>query len=409
MGARRNSRLLIALSGLGFAALGLPDGVLGVAWPSVRTTFALPLDALGALLVASTAGYVTASAASGRIVARIGIGALLALSCAATALAQFGYAAAGSWPAIVALGVVGGLGAGAIDAGINLFAATNCSTRTLALLHAGYGLGTTAGPAIMTPLLMSGAGWRAGFALLASIQLALACGFAAVRSLWPRPPEVQREGGARPTLSRTLHLRTAQLGAAGFFVYVGIEAAAGAWLYSLLASTRGASMASAGAAVSLYWAGLLVARVLLALAPIASTPGAVLRGATGMLALAATTLALDLGLTADRAAIALLGLAAGPIFPALIAATPKRVPDAHAANAVGLSVAAAAAGQALLPAGIGLVADSIGIEAIPRLIAAAALILVGIVFALERADASAMRIKDIRHGLSQRGSASPRS
>lgn len=116
MTAKHGSRLLLGLSCLGFAALGLPDGVLGVAWPPLRAEFGLPLDALGALLVASTAGYVASSAASGRIVARIGIGALLALSCAATALALCGYALAGSWPAIVALGIVAGLGAGAIDA-----------------------------------------------------------------------------------------------------------------------------------------------------------------------------------------------------------------------------------------------------------------------------------------------------
>src|SRR4030095_15243298 len=103
-GERGRARLLLAVSFLGFAALGLPDGVLGVAWPSVRSTFGLPLDALGALLIASTTGYVASSAVSGRIVARIGIGELLALSCAVTALALCGYALAGSWPVIVALG-----------------------------------------------------------------------------------------------------------------------------------------------------------------------------------------------------------------------------------------------------------------------------------------------------------------
>src|SRR5262245_49817443 len=120
----RDSRLLLGLSCVGFFALGLPDGVIGVAWPSIRADFSLPVDALGAFLVASTLGYVTSSAASGRVLTRIGIGALLALSCATTALALCGYALAGSWPAIVALGVMAGLGAGAIDAGINLYAAT---------------------------------------------------------------------------------------------------------------------------------------------------------------------------------------------------------------------------------------------------------------------------------------------
>jgi fucose permease len=388
--AARSAQGLLVLSFLGFAALGLPDGVLGVAWPSMRAAFALPIDALGPLLVASTAGYVAASAASGRIAARIGIGALLAVSCAATGLAQIGYASAGAWAVIVALGVVAGLGAGAIDAGINHHAATHHSPRTVSLLHAGYGLGTMAGPALVTPLLLSGAGWRAGYALLAGVQLTLAVGFAAVRSRWPAAVSTPASGGEGPTLARTLQLRAALLGSAGFFVYVGIEAAAGAWLYSLLLS-RDVAMARAGAAVSLYWGGLLVGRVMLALAPIAAAPGGVLRGATGVLALAAAVLALDLGARADLAAVAALGLAAGPIFPSMIAATPRRVPASHAANAVGVSVAAAAAGQALLPAGLGVAAGALGVEAIPRLLAAAALVLVAIAAALDRARSHAAR------------------
>jgi fucose permease len=366
---------LLCLSCLGFAALGLPDGVLGVAWPSLRASFALPLDALGALLVATTVGYVVSSAASGRILARMRLGTLLALSCTLTALALCGYALAPSWLAIVALGALAGLGAGAIDAGINLYAATHHSARTLGLLHAGYGLGTSLGPAIMTPLLMAGPGWRAGYAALAVGQLALALAFTATRRRWPPLQRAATPAAAGAPLARTLGLREARLGMAGFFVYVGIEAAAGAWLYSLLVGARGASMASAGAAVTTYWGGLLVGRVLLAMAPERLEPGAVLRVATAALALAAALLALDLGSTANAAAIAALGLAAGPIFPSLITATPRRVAPAHAANAVGVCVAAAAAGQSLLPAGIGAAADALGLEAIPALLAAATLLL----------------------------------
>jgi fucose permease len=394
--------VLLALSFLGFAALGLPDGVLGVAWPSMRGTFGLPLDALGALLIASTTGYVASSAVSGRIVARIGIGALLALSCAATALALCGYGLAGSWPVVVALAVVAGLGAGAIDAGINLYAATQHPPRTLALLHAGYGLGTTAGPAIMTALLMADAGWRAGYAVLGAIQLTLALGFATVRRRWPQPQSGSRDPEQTASLAQTLRLRVAQLGAAGFFVYVGIEAGAGAWIYSLLVGARGVSMAAAGAAVSTYWGGLFASRVLLAFAPRALGPGPILRIASAGLAFAAGAIALDLGPAADTAAIAALGLAAGPIFPALIAATPRRVAPAHAANAVGISVAAAAAGQALVPAVIGAAADVLGLEAIPRGTTACAVVLCAIVRALERTARSARR-----YAVASEGSAPP--
>jgi fucose permease len=375
MTANLDSRMMLGLCCLGFAALGLPDGVIGVAWPSVRSDFRLPLDALGALLVASTAGYVASSAASGRLLARMGVGTLLAASCAMTALALCGYALAGSWPVVVALGVVAGLGAGAIDAGINLYAATNHSGRTLGLLHAGYGLGTTVGPLIMTRLLMAGSGWRAGYAMLAGALITLALCFAATSGRWPGPSRRRADSEGEVSLAQSLRLRTVHLGIATFFVYVGIEAGTGAWIYSLLTGARGVSMAAGGTAVSIYWAGLVVGRVLLALAPVSFEIGLVLRGATIALAFATFALALDLGAAVNVAAIALMGLAAGPIFPSLIAETPRRVASVHTANAVGVSVAAAAAGQSLLPAGIGIAADSMGLEAIPWLLTMAAVVL----------------------------------
>jgi fucose permease len=141
-----SGRTLIPLSFLAFVALGLPDGVLGVAWPSIRGAFGLPLDALGALLVTATTGYVVASFSSGWLLARFSVGGVLASSCAVTAASLLGYASSPTWPAMVACGLVAGLGAGAIDAGLNTWVAAAHGARMLNLLHACYGLGTSAGP-----------------------------------------------------------------------------------------------------------------------------------------------------------------------------------------------------------------------------------------------------------------------
>ena len=119
MTAARSGLVLLGLAFLGFVSLGLPDGLLGVAWPEIRSDFSLGPSALGPLLFASTCGYVASSAAAGWLLARVGVGALLGASCAATALALLGYVAAGAWPLVVACGVLAGLGAGAIDAGLN--------------------------------------------------------------------------------------------------------------------------------------------------------------------------------------------------------------------------------------------------------------------------------------------------
>src|SRR5262245_45667173 len=174
----RRRMALVALSFLGFASLGLPDGVLGVAWPSMRRDFGLPLDALGTLLVSTTAGYVTSSFLAGALLRRMSVGLLLALSCLTTGATLLGYAAAPVWAVVVALGASAGLGAGAIDAAINTFAATNFAPRTLHLLHAAYGIGTTAGPLWMTSVLMSGYGWQRGYLAIGAVQLLLALGFA---------------------------------------------------------------------------------------------------------------------------------------------------------------------------------------------------------------------------------------
>src|SRR5439155_10217430 len=166
-----------------------------------------------------------------------------------------------------------------------------------------------------------GSGWREGYAILAGAQLALALCFAASRRQWPTPASVSEISGSGAPLTQTLRLGAVQLAVASFFLYVGIEAAVGAWLYSLLIGARGISMAGAGAAVSTYWGGLLLARVLLAVAPVRLEPRRVLGVATAVLALSAGALAVDLGPALTWAAIGGLGLAAGPIFQALIAAS----------------------------------------------------------------------------------------
>jgi len=390
----RRRTALVVLSFLGFASLGLPDGVIGVAWPSMRREFGLPLDALGALLVSTTAGYVTSSFLAGAFLARVSVGALLALSCLATGATLLGYAAAPLWAVVVALGVIAGLGAGAIDAGINTFAATNFPSRTLHLLHAAYGVGTTAGPVWMTSVLMGGFAWQRGYLAIGAIQLLLAAGFAATLRLWPGPAQ-RAAAGATPSasLGETLRLRAAQLGAAAFFLYLGVEATAGAWLYSLLEQGRGISMAMAGSAVSLYWGGLLVGRIGFGFAPNSLRPESLLPPCIAGLVAFAALLALDLGPTAGFVAAAGLGLSAAPIFPALIGATPERLGPSHTANTVGLQVAVAALGQSSVPALTGVLADHGGLEWVPRVILGLALALLAVNTLLARAPQGAPAIE----------------
>src|SRR4051794_35114804 len=146
----RSTRLVPPLAAIAFVSLGLPDGLLGVAWPSMHEFFGVELDALGALLIATTTGYVVSSFSSGRLLRRSNLGTVLAGSCLLTASGLLGYASARHWLPVLALGSVLGLGAGAIDAALNTYVATHHSARMLNWLHACFGVGAASGPLIMT-------------------------------------------------------------------------------------------------------------------------------------------------------------------------------------------------------------------------------------------------------------------
>jgi fucose permease len=363
--------LLLVLSYAGFVAIGLPDGLLGVAAPGMRASFGVGLDALGELLLAFMVGYLASSVASGWAMQRLGgPGGLLAWSCGVTAASLFGYALAPSWLGLVACGPLAGLGAGAIDAGLNTVAARTFSARTITWLHASYGVGATAGPALMTAVLESGGSWRLGYALVAATQLALAWAFGVTCRGWPAGHSAGDRLEDAPPLRSTLRLPAAWLGIAVFLLYTGIEAGAGVWAYSLLTEARGMAPPLAGACVSAYWASFAAARVAAGAIVNRVGPSAMLRASTAGIPLAAALLWLAPQPAVSALGLVLLGVACAPVYPALMATTPRRVGDAHTAGAVGLQVAGATLGQQILPALLGVLAARHGLEVVaPALLA----------------------------------------
>ncbi len=382
MNPKRRVGLLLGLSYVGFVSLGLPDGLLGVAWPSIRARFGLELDALGPLLVALTAGYVFASFSSGRLLAQINLGALLAASCAATAASLLGYALAPAWSVLVGFGLLAGLGAGAIDAALNTYVATHHSARTLNWLHACYGVGAASGPAVMTSVLTAGRPWQRGYFLVALGQIALALCFLVTRSSWPTVAGGPRDGATRAAKTAsgraTLSLPAAWLGMAAFFLYVGLEQSAGAWAYSFLTEARGVGVAVAGTWVTLYWGALTVGRVVFGILAGRARLDALVRGALVAIAAAAALIAFDPFPAASPIGLALLGFACGPIFPSLIASTARRLGAAHAANGVGFQVAAAALGQALIPWLVGGIAQRSSLDVLGPLLLGFAVVLIAV-------------------------------
>lgn len=385
MTSTRSGTLLIVLAYVGFVSLGLPDGLLGVATPSIRASFGLAPEDIGALLISFTAGYLLSSFVSGPAVAHAGVGALLAASCLATAASLAGYATTTSWAVMLACAVLSGLGAGAIDVGLNTWVATHHGARTVNWLHACYGVGASTGPVLMTAVLASDRSWRHGYALVGAGQLVLALGFASTRRLWSAPGDVsddvlapEREAAhASPraaahvvAVRATLRLPAAWLGAACFFLYTGLEATTGVWTYSMLTQSRGVPIAEAGLWVSAFWGGLTVGRFLFGFVAERAPLASLLRASLAAIALGALLLALDAGAAASAAGLVLCGLAMAPIFPSLIATTPERVGLGHTGNAVGLQVAAATLGASLVPAATGVLVGREGLEVVAPVVLA---------------------------------------
>jgi len=373
----QRSFALLTLNFLAFVSLGLPDGLLGVAWPSLRATFALPLDALAPLLASFTTGYVVSSFAAGPVLGYWNVGGLLAASCLLTGLSLAGYATATLWIIVIAAAGLGGIGAGAIDVGVNAYVATHHGPRMLNWMHAAYGIGAASGPMVMTSVLVSGRSWQCAYAVVAAGQLVLAAAFVANRALWP--PLVRSDGklaSHRPPIVDTLGLMATWLGAAAFFAYTGLEAIAGVWAYSVLTSVRGLSIAHAGLGVSLFWTGLTVGRIVFGFVVDRASLATLLRGALLLLVLGAGLVCSPGSAYFAVLGFALLGLGAGPVFPSFMSDTPRRVGENHATNVIGFQVAAAALGQALLPALVGYLAQSHGLTIVAPVLLTGALVVV---------------------------------
>ncbi len=360
--------------------------MLGLAWPSIPTEFGVPLDGLGLQLLVGVAGALTTSFASGWTVRRLGIGRLLALSAFLSAAGLAGLALAPSWAAMVAVVLVGGLGAGAIDAGLNAHAALHFSPRLLNWLHAAYGLGAALGPLVMAAVFDRDQSWRLGYLLVAAVAAALGLAFLLTARRWEDAPSQAGPAPAAATGRPIPPIPPLPLGLslALFFVYAGVEATAGQWSFTLFTEARGVSAVVAGLWVSAYWSCFTGGRVLFGV--VASRLLAAVLVRTSLLAMlaSATVMWLSPG-AAGLVALAVLGFAAAPVYPALIGATPGRLGERSARNAISFQVGVGAVGLAALPGLGGFLAERLGLAVLGPFLVLACLLLVARHEALLRA------------------------
>jgi fucose permease len=367
------SVLLIAY--LAFISLGLPDALLGVAWPSLRTGFGLPQSGLGAVLIGATIGYFLSSFFTGRLLRLMSVGVLLIVSCSLVVVSLVGYAMAPAWVIFVFFSIPAGLGGGAIDAGLNTYGAAHFSLRHMNWLHAFYGVGAMIGPALLTLVLIKGLSWRLGYVLVGTILLGMTIAFIKTRSLWGSAGThvTEKHYEPIPTIKALRH-PIVGLQIAIFFVYTGLEVAAGQWSFTYLTERHNVDTALAGFLTGFYWGFLAAGRFLLGL--IADRIGAdrLLRLSTTGIVVGSLMYAF---LPAGFAIVGLLliGLLLAPIYPTLMSRTPDRLLPAYVSHSIGFQVSAAMLGAAAIPSLAGVVASAAGIAATGVVVLVAAAVL----------------------------------
>lgn len=412
--ARQIRASLLLLAYLAFVSLGLPDGLLGVGWPSIRSEFTVRTDAVGLLLTSGTVGYLVSSVVAGFSIARLGVGWLLAGSTALASLALTGYASSPGLPVMIGCALLLGLGSGAIDAGLNAYAAGAFGPRHMNWMHACFGLGVAIGPLVMTTTLSAGHSWRWGYAVVAGAQALLALAFVLTVRTWtsrgraderpgpagvspgptgpddlvvpapagpdavvPAPAGPSDRAADRPVRIReTLALPAVWFGALTFAVYVAIEVGAGLWAFLLLTEARGMAAAAAGLCVSLYWGSLFVGRVVQGVLVERLGTGPMLVGSMVGMLTGAVLLAVPGPAWLAVSGLAVLGFGAAPVFPLLTLTSAERVGRRHADRAIGVQIGAAALGGALIPAGLGVLIGRTSVAVLgPALVVASVVML----------------------------------
>ena len=382
---RRSTVPLIAIAFATLLITALPGSAQGVAWPSIRASFHLPLDALGALLIARMVGGLLTSLNSGRLIAALGMGHSLAIGMAVYTGGILGYVLAPAWWVMVLCGLVGGLGSGLVGASINTHFAARHGPSLMVWLHACFGLGSALGPAIATLLLAGGLPWRWIYGLIAALFALLLAGYVLTRRQWqisasaPSSSQVSAtQAGVALAGSRdSLRVPAVWMGITLFFVFTGLQVTGGQWSYTLLTEGRSIAPAVAGMWVSIYWGSLTVGRIVVGFAARYVQTVPLLRLAMAGATIGAVLIWWHPSVLLSFLGLALMGFAQAPMYPLSMSETPERVGVQHAANAIGFQSAGSSLGWSFVPSLVGMVATSHGLEVIgPFMVALAVLTMI---------------------------------
>ncbi len=357
---------LIAIIYLAFVSLGLPDGLLGAAWPAMHADLGAAVSLAGAISVVICLGTIVSSLMTDTLVRRLGTGRLTAASVALTAVALFGFSTCTALWQLVLWAIPYGLGAGAVDAALNAFVATHYAARHMNWLHCCWGIGAAGGPMVMSWQMSGATGWPGGYRVVGVVQVALVAAIALSLPLWhDRTGATGEKGGvygaerAAATRRELLSRPGVPQAMAGFLCYCALESSCGLWASTFLVLGHGVSAQTAALLASLFYAGITVGRFLSGVLTLRLDGRQLLRLGEVVMALGIVSMLVAPGVVALGAGLALLGLGCAPIYPQMIQLTPKRFGTDGAQSLMGMQMACAFVGSMAFPPLMGLVVEGV--------------------------------------------------
>lgn len=358
-------QLLLVIIYLAFISLGLPDSLLGSAWPVMYREFSVPVSYAGGISMIIAAGTIVSSLQSDRLTKKLGTGKVTAFSVLMTAAALFGFSISHSYAALCLWAVPYGLGAGSVDASLNNYVALHYASRHMSWLHCMWGVGASLGPYIMGYALTGGRGWNMGYRYIAILQIGLTAILFFSLPLWKkRTAEGTEQSGEESVAPLSLRQIFSIPGAkeimVTFFCYCALEQTAGLWASSYLVLQRGLSAETAAGFAGLFYIGITAGRAAGGFLTMKLNDTQMIRLGQGLILCGAVLLLLPFGETTALCGLVITGLGCAPIYPSVIHSTPAHFGADKSQAVIGVQMASAYVGTCLMPPVFGFLANHIG-------------------------------------------------
>lgn len=359
-------QLLLAVIYMAFISLGLPDSLLGSAWPMMYQDFHVPMSYAGIISMIISVGTVISSLQSDRLTLKLGTGKVTAISVGMTAIALFGFSTSNSFWMLCLWAIPYGLGAGSVDASLNNYVAIHYASRHMSWLHCMWGIGASVGPYIMGYALTGGQGWNMGYRYIAIVQIALTVILIFSLPLWKKNVvDEKTEKRKALSLKQVISIAGAKEVMVTFFCYCAIESTVGLWASSYLVLKNGISMEAAARYASMFYIGITVGRGISGFITMKLDDTKMIRLGQGIILLGTIVLILPLSNSISLIGLILIGLGCAPIYPCIIHSTPAHFGADKSQAIIGVQMASAYIGTSFMPPLFGLIANNISIVLLP--------------------------------------------